>query len=174
MTRIIQSVHLSDIQKEVLAKIKASPNPHLAWEAISNAEDDIDNNFAAAKQMLVDLQLVIDDNDGLEVTQKGLEVMADEGLADESGELTPDGQQVAGISRDEVVQPGQQQQEQPPGEDPMGATGNDELGLGDDGEFGEEMPEDEVEPPMESIKSLSMIKMLNEDAALLDEIRKII
>ncbi len=101
MARIITTLHLSDIQKEVLAKIKAAQNPHMAFEVIQSVNSDIDNNFVSARDTLGNLGLLYVADGELEITEKGEEEMTRENLTDETGALTEFGQQLATIDRSE-------------------------------------------------------------------------
>lgn len=138
MARILTTIHLSDIQKEVLAKVKASPTSQVAWEEVTNAAHDVDQNFAAARDVLGNLGLLEVGDGTLEVTNKGEDVMRDENLTDDMGELTDEGRTLASIDRAAIPN----QPEAPPD----GANPNQD-------EFGG--------LPMES---LSLIRDLNERA----------
>lgn len=141
MARILTTVHLSDLQKEVLAKVHAAPTPQVAWEEISGAAAIVDDNLAAARDVLGNLGLMVVGDGTLEVTPNGEEVMKDENLIDDMGELTEQGQELAGINRDAGEQkPGGE--EQPAPEPEMG--GEEDLGL-----------------PMES---LTLLRSIHEDA----------
>ncbi len=146
MTRILTTIHLSDIQKEVLAKVKAAQSPQMAWETIQRSSANIDNNFAAARDVLGNLGLLKVGEDEIEVTDKGLEVMNDENLTDEMGEMTDEGRQLADIDRSEKPAPaGQQQQAAPLEED---------MGMGDEG----------MEDMDLGLESFNLLKSINEDA----------
>lgn len=147
MSRILTTLHLSDIQKEVLAKVKAAPNPQLAWEEISDAASNVDQNLAAARDVLGNLGLLMVGDGVLEVTEKGEEVMKDSNLLDDMGELTDDAQQF--INKREPQQP-----PAPAGDEmDMGMGGEEDLGL-----------------PMESF---SLFKSIHEDATALEHMRLI-
>jgi hypothetical protein len=89
--KMLNSVRLSDNQKRVIAKIIAAPTPKVAAEEISNGA-----NLKQARDALVDLQLVtVALNDHAELTDKGRQLAQEENLADESGQLTPDGEKWA-------------------------------------------------------------------------------
>jgi len=89
-TKILTNVHLSDAQKLVMAKIKASGNANVAAEQARNSP-----NLAAAQKSLAKLGLVQVDDTGATLTDKGIKTMTDENLMDESGELTAEGQKYA-------------------------------------------------------------------------------
>ena len=153
MTRITTQFHLSDLPKEVLAKVKAAPNPHMAYEIISKTGDDIDNNFATARNTLERLGVISTQNGAIEIVDD--QVMQDEGITDEMGELTPMGQQLAGIDRNEVPQ-----------QQPQQAAPQDDMGMDMGGD--EEMDtEDEL-----SLESLSFFKSINDSADLLEDVKK--
>jgi len=88
--RTLSTVHLTDIQKEVLVKIHQAPSPTVADEQISKGR-----NYVAARQLLAKLDLVDTAEDNLVVTDTGLDVMKDEGLVDDAGELTEQGNKYA-------------------------------------------------------------------------------
>lgn len=89
--KMLNSVRLSDNQKRVIAKIIAAPTPKVAAEEISNGV-----NLKQARDALVDLQLVKQSlNDHAGLTDKGRQLAQEENLADESGQLTPDGEKWA-------------------------------------------------------------------------------
>lgn len=86
------TIHLSDTQKSVLATVKAAPTPQLGFEALMKSPEDIDDNVTAARDTLADLGLITLGDGTIELTDEGEQVMQDENLTDETGELTPDGQ----------------------------------------------------------------------------------
>lgn len=89
--KLLDTVRLSDNQKRVIAKILAAPTPKLAAEEISDGA-----NMIKARDILMDLGLITFTlNDQAELTDKGQQVAQAENLADESGQLTPDGEKFA-------------------------------------------------------------------------------
>jgi hypothetical protein len=95
-TRVLTTVHLTDNQKKVLSTIRAAATPTVAVEQISG-----DDNMNAAKKELLSLQLIAEVPDGIEITEKGMEIMKDANLVDNAGELTADGKKnVAGAKSD--------------------------------------------------------------------------
>lgn len=147
MTRILTSIHLSDIQKEVLAKVKAAPNTTMAWEEIIGVSADVDNNYAAARDVLGNLGLLKVGDGELEVTQKGEEVMKDSNLIDDMGELTDVGRELASNNTQQAQQSAQPN---PPAEDNFDMGGGDMDGndMGGMGDF--------------SLESISLIRELNQ------------
>lgn len=101
MTRILTTLHLSDIQKQVLAKVKASPNPQIAWEEISSAANDVDENYAAARDILADLGLLQVGEGTIDLTDKGLQSLKDANLVDDMGELTDEGTKLAAVGNED-------------------------------------------------------------------------
>lgn len=89
-TKVLTNVHLSDSQKLVMAKIKASANSNVAGEQARNSK-----NMASAQQTLAKLGLIAVDSTGASLTEKGIKTMADENMTDDSGALTPEGQKFA-------------------------------------------------------------------------------
>lgn len=100
MAFLQRTVHLSQLQKELLAKVKAAPNPKMAFEIISSAERDIDDNFASARQTLEKLNIISNINDTLQINNE--EILKDEGITDDSGELTDYGRELASKDRNEA------------------------------------------------------------------------
>ena len=130
-TRTLSTIHLSDMQKSVLSKIIGSATPETALEEISDGR-----NMVAARDILQDLKLIAFDERQASVTDEGNEVMKDENLVDDMGELTQDGQQYSQAKKPEdfkdtedgMADPGI---EGPEGqEDPLAGEEPD-LGLGD-------------------------------------------
>jgi len=89
-TKVLTNVHLSDSQKLVMAKIKASANSNVAGEQARNS-----TNMASAQQTLAKLGLIAVDDSGATLTDKGIKTMADENMTDDTGALTPEGQKFA-------------------------------------------------------------------------------
>ena len=147
MAQVIRTLHLSDMQKEVLAKVKAAPNAQVAFEELAHEPDEVDDNIAAARDQLEDLGLLAILQDGIRVTTRGLEVMKDENLIDETGEFTEEGQEYAG--RDRGKEP-----EDVAGGEPMGEPGPMGAEMG----AGAGVPDMGGAPPMESF---SLVAELN-------------
>lgn len=75
-----------------MCKAKAAPTPQVAATEISRGQ-----NLLAARDMLVRLGLLsVGDNEAF-VTPQGEEIMRNQNLIDETGELTPEGQKYAGV-----------------------------------------------------------------------------
>ena len=85
--KVLTNVHLSDSQKMVMTKIKVAANPNVAGEQARN-----NTNMATAQKTLIKLGLVMADESGATLTDKGIKTLTDENLLDDSGELTPEGQ----------------------------------------------------------------------------------
>jgi predicted methyltransferase len=88
--RLLSAVHPTTNQKRVLAKILAAPTPTVAGEEISK-----DANLVAARNMLMKLGIITFANNEAALTDRGTQVAAEENIADQSGQLTPTGQQLA-------------------------------------------------------------------------------
>lgn len=88
--KVLDSVKLSDNQKRVLAKIIAAPTPRLAAEELSG-----NANLVSAKNMMLDLGLIQIVSGHATLTDKGRSVAQEENIADESGQLTADGEEFA-------------------------------------------------------------------------------
>lgn len=88
--RLSSSMHPTQSQKTVIAVISSAETPALADSMLSGS-----SNLIAAKRTLVSLGLVsgdVDQDAGL--TSLGQQIARDEGIVDDGGQLTPDGQQL--------------------------------------------------------------------------------
>jgi hypothetical protein len=90
--RVLKTVHLSDFQKKVMAIVKASPAPQVAFEELQNQPPEERNNIIGARDMLQKLGLIDVEADAISITPAGEKVMQDEYLVDEMGELTDEAQ----------------------------------------------------------------------------------
>jgi len=138
MANIITTVHLTDIQKEVLCKISASPTPQVAYETLSQVPSSVSDNYATARDTLEHIGLISVLEGTVEVTDKGREVMRDENLIDDTDELTELGQQLADANTEKAKEQPPQQSASPEGmapgglppmEDQMGGMGLESLQL---------------------------------------------
>ena len=89
--RIVPVMNPTENQKSVLAKIKAAATPKTAAADIST-----DTNLTAARDMLIKMGFITLDQEGAQVTPEGDQLMQDQGLTDEMGELTDEGRAHAG------------------------------------------------------------------------------
>jgi hypothetical protein len=89
--KMLDTVRLTDTQKTVICKIIAAPTPKVAAEDITGSA-----NLAKAKDILMDLGLIkVSLEDHAELTDTGRQLAQEENLADQSGNLTPDGEKYA-------------------------------------------------------------------------------
>jgi hypothetical protein len=145
MMRVLNTIHLSDFQKKVLAITKAAPTPQVAFEELRNQPQDEQRNIVGARDILQKLGLLEVTDSTIEVTEKGEQVMADEYLIDETGELTAEAQKyLGGASGNQAAQ---QQQPEMGGEQDM--EGGEDLDL--DADMDLESPE---KNPFESLDLL--------------------
>lgn len=86
----MQTLSLTNNQKRVLAKIASSPTPKVAAEEISR-----DQNLIAARDQLAKLDVISYFNNEAKLTEKGEQIAKEEGITDETGQLSPDGQHLA-------------------------------------------------------------------------------
>lgn len=86
----------TDNQKAVLTKIIAAPTPKVAVADISATP-----NLVAAREMLKKIGLIDIDETGAYVTPDGEQVLIDQNLMDEDGQLTNDGEQMANYGTDD-------------------------------------------------------------------------
>jgi hypothetical protein len=88
--RVLPTVSLTANQKRVLAKIAAAPTPKVAGEEISG-----DQNLAGARDQLAHLGAIEFVAGEASMTDKGQQLARDSNVVDDSGQLTPDGEQLA-------------------------------------------------------------------------------
>jgi len=136
----LHTVRLTDHQKEVLVKIYTSATPELA-----RAETEFDEKNIVAAEILMDLDAISEDETGIQVTQAGIELMRQQGLLDDSDNLTQEAEQYK-TSDNINTQPDM-------GDDMFG----DDMGLD---EFDPELPDEEQPDDIDS------------DLASLDELPK--
>lgn len=169
--RVLNTIHLSDFQKKVLAITKAAPTPQVAFEELRNQPQDEQRNIVGARDILQKLGLLDVTDSTIEVTKKGEQVMADEYLIDEMGELTAEAQKylddASGNQAAQAQQPEMGDEMgmggEPGAEDDidldLGAEGDAELDLGaDDAELDLDLgDESSKKNPFESLDLLSDI-----------------
>ena len=80
-------LQLSGVQKFVLTKLVASPTEHTASEEVQRGA-----NVVTATDLLLKQGLMAMTDEGAEITEQGNELLRKEGLMDEMGELTEEGQ----------------------------------------------------------------------------------
>lgn len=103
-------------QKQVLATILSSPTPKVAATAIGSKP-----NLKVARNLLGQLGLITFTDGAASITDKGLALARDEGIADEGGQLTDVGQQLVGNQpQNQVNSMGQPGEEPPIGGVPAG------------------------------------------------------
>lgn len=101
--RLLQTISLSNFQKMVLSKIISSPNPKVAATEVS-----ANSNLVRARDMLAKLDIIEFSPTEALVKPKGIELMKDRNLLDQSGALTPEGEKLAAEGRTgPEEQPGQ-------------------------------------------------------------------
>jgi hypothetical protein len=88
--KVLPSVSLTSNQKRVLAKIAASPTPKVAGGELTG-----DQNLATALDQLANLGAVEHFSGEVTMTDKGQQLAREENIVDDSGQLTPDGEQLA-------------------------------------------------------------------------------
>ena len=113
MPRIIQQIHLSAYQARVMLIAHQAQSPELAFAQLGNEDPRIESNLLGARETLAKLGLLEVGENYVAVTPEGEEVMRDEFLIDEMGEVTEKGDEILQQHSD------QQQQQGPPGEPPM-------------------------------------------------------
>lgn len=88
--RVLTNVRLSETQKIILARVVSADNPHVGYESINEGR-----NLVASSKELAQLGLLQINQGEANITDKGNEVLINEGLIDETGELTEEGQKYA-------------------------------------------------------------------------------
>jgi len=88
--RVLNTINLTMNMKRVMAKIIASPTPKLASQQVSTNQSMI-----VARDQLIRLGFINYNPNAASMTDQGKQVMSNEALTDESGQLTPDGEQLA-------------------------------------------------------------------------------
>lgn len=96
MARVITNLDLTAAQKTVLTKIAVATTPKVAAQQISKGRKMVE-----ARDLLIKLGLIDFMPTGATLTQKGQDMLVDEGLADESGTLTPEGEKFAYVDKQE-------------------------------------------------------------------------
>lgn len=128
--RILSTIHPTENQKRVLAKIAASPNSDVAGHQISG-----DANLVAARNMLMKLDIITYVDGEATLTDKGQQISAEENITDETGQLTDMGKKLAYTDPDEKPDNDMTAQQQGgpemgmPGEMGMGTPGGPEMGI---------------------------------------------
>lgn len=90
--KLLSTLHPTQNQLMVLAKIIANKeHPTQAAEEISTNE-----NLISARNMLMKLNVITYSDTTAELTDKGMQIAQDHGIADEAGELTDKGRQLTG------------------------------------------------------------------------------
>lgn len=84
----LHTVNLTAHQKEVLVRIYTSPTPEIA-----KAETEFDEKNIAAADMLHDLEAIEITDEGAKVTATGIDLMRQQGLIDDSDQLTQEAEQ---------------------------------------------------------------------------------
>lgn len=77
-------------QKRVLTKIKSAATPEVAATEISKG-----NHLVTARDMLIKLNMITVDDNKAEITSQGEQIMKNQNLVDDMGELTDEGQKYA-------------------------------------------------------------------------------
>ena len=93
--RTLTNVRLTDHQKSVLANIISRNNENTTIvDLVSGVEESHKNNLATAVKTLEKIGMLQLNGKELSVTDSGMKVMKDEGLVDEMGALSPEGQEI--------------------------------------------------------------------------------
>jgi len=88
---VLKSFRPTTTQKQVIATILSAPTPTVAAGTIASKP-----NMKMARDLLGQLGLITFTDKGADLTDKGLALARDEGIADEGGQLTDMGQQLVG------------------------------------------------------------------------------
>lgn len=147
MPRMIQSIHLSEYQARVMLLAHQAQTPELAYAELGSQDPRIESNLLGARDTLAKIGLIEITDNSLAVTPKGEEVMRDEYLIDEGGEITQKGEEILQQGDDEMGS-----QEKGPQSDPLEDPQNTEMAPQTAGGEMETTPGDTGMPPMESLK----------------------
>lgn len=119
MPRIIQSVHLSDYQARVMLMAHQAQTPELAFAEYGGVDERIRPNLLTARETLAKIGLLEIGQNSIAVTEKGMEVMKDEYLIDDMGEVTDKGHEILQTEEKEEPTPsdtpGDEMNDMPPG-----------------------------------------------------------
>lgn len=99
--RLLNTIHPSETQKQVIALILAAANPTIAGDDISKTP-----NLVAARNMLAKLGVINFDMGNAELTDDGAALAVEQNIADESGQLTADGTALIGKNNQQDVPDG--------------------------------------------------------------------
>ena len=169
MANTLTSIRLSETQKTLMCQIVAAPTEELAYEA---SEDG--TNIVAARDQLEQLGLIEWEEGSASITDNGMEVLKDEALIDDMGELSEEGSKYA---YGEGGDPNQQQSPAVDDSDPLGM--NDMEG----GEVSPQRPDPGNMPDGGNIdqaaqsgsepqfNSFNLLKTMNDARVLIDEIQ---
>jgi hypothetical protein len=95
MQNEITSLSLSDSQKMLLAKIQAAPTPLAGGDEVKNGPKAMET-----AKILIDLGLIEYNDNQAQVADKASEIMVQNNITDESGELSQYGQQLVSMQWD--------------------------------------------------------------------------
>lgn len=155
----LHNIRLSDIQKEVMATVQASPNETVAAEEILNGGQ----NYVGAKDVLVKLGLLNFYDNQATITDDGKDMMRKLNLIDDSDQLTDEGQKH--VNKDDD-QEGQQDTDQ---NNQMGQQSG--FGQGDPS-FGIDQSPAVPGTSAPFGESLSLIRSIHEDWQTYKQIQK--
>lgn len=148
----LHTVKLTTSQKQTLVRIFTSPTPELA-----KAETEFGEKNIAAAEILKDLGVIEVDGETAVVTDEGKELMKQQGLIDDTDQLTADAEQFkAGDGNTNTEDGG----------DEMDLGGDNENEFGDE-DFGgafdgaESDDSDVLDPPDDLMKSESLMYGVN-------------
>jgi hypothetical protein len=132
-TQVLTNVRLTDHQKSVMANVIARGNQNTTLIDLTANVDDINKqNMSGAVNTLAKIGLMaIDPNKTVTVTDEGNNIMAQENLVDDGGQLTPDGQKYQFMFTRGEEGKDQQDVDQEMAQTDM-SQGADALGMGGD------------------------------------------
>lgn len=159
--RVLKTIHLSEYQKKVLSIVKAAPTPQVAFEELKKQPPEEQRNINGARDMMQKLGLLEVGQHDISVTDEGEQVMKDEYLIDEMGELTDEAQkylQDASGNQDAEMQEPQQGM----GDEMGGEQGVDDLEGMD--ELDDDMSMEDIE---KSFEGLELFKLIHDQSKFL-------
>lgn len=129
MPRIIQSVHLSEYQARVMLMAHQAQTPELAFAEYGEVDERIRPNLLTARETLAKIGLLEVGQNTIAVTEKGMAVMKDEYLIDETGEVTEKGNEILQTEEKQEPEPTQTPGDEM-GEMPSGGAEMANVGVG--------------------------------------------
>jgi hypothetical protein len=108
MPRVLQSIHLSDYQAQAMLIAFQAETPELAFAEMGQQDKRIESNLLSARDTLAKIGLLEIGENTIAVTPQGEEVMRDEYLINEIGDITEKGEELLQREEKEISPPADQ------------------------------------------------------------------